>query len=219
MERSDLARLASWAIAGVLVVALGAAMLRGREGPAPPEVSVSGPGAGERPPGRKRDRDGRAAPAYVSVAGEVRRPGLVRVRSGARVGMAVRQAGGITGRADLAGVNLAARVKDGQQVVVPRRGAALASGAGGSAGGSPGAGAAGSGVPAGTAGTAGVAKVSLATATVEQLDTLDGIGPTLAQRIVRERDARGGFKSVGELKAVEGIGEKRFAALRDALAP
>lgn len=204
MERSDLARLASWAIAGVLVLALGAAMLRAREGPAAPEVSVSGP---EREP----RREGRGGVAYVSMAGEVRRPGLVRMRAGARVGMAVRRAGGLTRRADIAGVNLAAKVKDGQQVVVPRRGA--------TAGGPAGTGVApGAAAPA-AAGTAGAPKVSLATATVEQLDTLDGIGPTLAQRIVRERDARGGFKSVGELKAVEGIGEKRFAALRDALAP
>ena len=63
------------------------------------------------------------------------------------------------------------------------------------------------------------AKPSLATATVEQLEELDGIGPTLAERIVEYRDAHGGFRSIGELREVEGIGEKRFASLREALQP
>jgi competence protein ComEA len=61
--------------------------------------------------------------------------------------------------------------------------------------------------------------VSLSTATVEQLDALDGIGPTLAQRILQWRDAHGGFKSVDQLREVEGIGEKRFEALRSAVQP
>jgi competence protein ComEA len=150
----------------------------------------------------------RAAPPpelLVHVAGEVRRPGVYRVPRGGRVHDAVQLAGGLTSRAEQAGVNLVARVTDGQQVVVPRRGAAgggAAPVAGGSAGG------AGPG-----------AKVSLASATLEQLDAIDGIGPTLAKRILEYRDQHGGFRSVDELRQVDGIGEKRVESLREAVTP
>jgi competence protein ComEA len=138
---------------------------------------------------------------FVHVAGAVRRPGLFRVPAGSRVAAALARAGGPGRKADLTLVNLAARVQDGQQVVVPTAGAAPPAGIG----------AAGAGVTG--------AKPSLATATVEQLEELDGIGPTLSERIVEYRDAHGGFRSLGELRDVEGIGEKRFEALREALQP
>jgi competence protein ComEA len=138
---------------------------------------------------------------FVHVAGAVRRPGLFRVPAGSRVAAALARAGGPGRKADLTLVNLAARVQDGQQVVVPTAGAAPPAGIG----------AAGAGVTG--------AKPSLATATVEQLEELDGIGPTLSERIVEYRDAHGGFRSLGELRDVEGIGEKRFESLREALQP
>ena len=138
---------------------------------------------------------------FVHVAGAVRRPGLFRVPAGSRVAAALARAGGPGRKADLTIVNLAARVQDGQQVVVPTAGAAPPAGIG-----------------AAEAGVTG-AKPSLATATVEQLEELDGIGPTLAERIVEYRDAHGGFRSLGELRDVEGIGEKRFESLREALQP
>jgi competence protein ComEA len=142
---------------------------------------------------------------YVHVAGAVRRPGLVRLAPGTRVASALERVGGPTRRADLTLVNLAARVQDGQQIVVPVAGAAPA--AAGSA-------------PSGTsAGAVPGAKVHLSTATVDQLDEVDGIGPTLAERIIEYRDAHGGFRSVQELAEVEGIGEKRLATLREALQP
>jgi competence protein ComEA len=121
----------------------------------------------------------------------------VRVPAGARVAAAVRRAGGPTGRADLNSINLAARVDDGQQIVVPTSGAAAAL-AGGSA---PG------------------VKPSLGSATIEQLDEVDGIGPALAQRIVDYRAENGGFRSLAELREVEGIGEKRYKTLGEALQP
>jgi competence protein ComEA len=139
---------------------------------------------------------------YVHVAGAVRRPGLVRVATGSRVAAAVARAGGPQPKADLTGVNLAAQVEDGQQVVVPVAGAVP-----GAAGGVPGAAAA-----------AGI-KPSLGSATLEQLDEIDGIGPTLAERIVAYRAENGGFGSLDELKEVDGIGEKRFETLREALQP
>ena len=143
---------------------------------------------------------------FVHVAGAVRRPGLVRVPAGARVAAAVVRAGGPSRKADLTGVNLAARVEDGQQVVVPAAGVAAA-GAAASASGSSG------------AATLPGVKPSIGTATIEQLDEIDGIGPTLAERIVEYRTKNGGFSSLDELQDVDGIGEKRLETLREALQP
>jgi competence protein ComEA len=141
---------------------------------------------------------------YVHVAGAVRRPGLVRVPAGSRVAEAVVRAGGPSRKADLTGVNLAAQVEDGQQVVVPAAGMVP--------------GAAGPATPGSPAGTPAV-KPSLGSATVEQLDEIDGIGPTLAERIVEYRTENGGFSSLDELQDVDGIGEKRLETLREALQP
>jgi competence protein ComEA len=140
---------------------------------------------------------------YVHVAGAVRRPGLVEVPPGSRVAAAVARAGGPSRKADLTGVNLAAQVEDGQQVVVPAAGAV------------PGATTAGLGATTAAPG----AKPNLGTATPEQLDEIDGIGPTLAERIIEYRTENGGFGSLNELQEVEGIGEKRFETLREALQP
>jgi competence protein ComEA len=125
----------------------------------------------------------------------------MRLPPGSRVAVALQRAGGPIRRADLTAVNLAARLQDGQQIVVPDGRAATAAA-------SPGA----------AAGPAG-ATVHLSSATVEQLDGVDGIGPTLAQRIVEYRDSHGGFRSLAELAQVDGIGEKRLATLREALQP
>jgi competence protein ComEA len=143
------------------------------------------------------------------VAGEVRHPGVYRVPSGSRADSAVQQAGGVTRRGESAAVNLAMPLHDGQQIVVPRRGAAPAAGAVPAAGGAPGS----------ASGAAPGQPLSLSSATVEQLDTLDGIGPTLAARIVQYREAHGGFRSIDELRQVDGIGEKRFESLRKGLQP
>ncbi|MGH2847197.1 MAG: ComEA family DNA-binding protein, partial [Thermoleophilaceae bacterium] len=126
------------------------------------------------------------------------------------VAAAVNRAGGPRRRADLTAVNLAARVEDGQQVVVPVVGVVPVAGA------VPGAAAPG---PAGAAGVPLGAKPSLGTVTIDQLDEIDGIGPTLAERIVEYRTENGGFGSLEELQEVEGIGEKRFETLREALQP
>jgi competence protein ComEA len=134
----------------------------------------------------------------LHVTGAVRRPGLVKVRDGDRVGDAIQLAGGAARGADLTAVNLAMRVADGQQVVVPTRRTGAAIGAGASAGGGP---------------------ISLNAATIEQLDTLEGVGPGLAGRIVAERERRGGFRSVDDLSDVPGIGEKRLESLRAQLQP
>jgi competence protein ComEA len=139
----------------------------------------------------------------VHVAGAVRDPGVYKLPADARVDDAVARAGGATRRADLGGLNLAAKVEDGRQVLVPERpgrggGASAASPA------SPGADAAAEGQP-----------LNLNTATLEQLDTLSGIGPTTAQKILDFREERGGFGSIEELGEIPGIGDKRLASLRE----
>jgi competence protein ComEA len=172
----------------------------------------AGPGSAvriERSPHAAASSASRRGGIYVHVAGAVRRPGLLRLPEGARVAQAVDRAGGPLPRAELAGVNLAAKLEDGQQVIVPVRGAP----------GTAAPGTAPSAVGSAAPGSAGVPKLSLGAATVEQLDQLDGIGPTLAQRIVQYRTEHGGFRSLGELREVEGIGEKRFATLSKAVQP
>ncbi len=144
----------------------------------------------------------------------MRRPGLLRVPAPARAAVAIERAGGFSRRADVNAVNLAAELKDGQQIVVPVRPGAAAGGPGAAAGGGM---AAGGGVGAG-GGVPG-AKPSLGTATLEQLDAIDGIGSTLAERIIEHRDQAGGMATIEGLREVEGIGEARFEALRQALQP
>ena len=195
-----------WGVAAVVVVLAVMRLVdaRGESGAGPVKLERPADAAG-------RGGAGGAPEMYVHVAGAVRRPGLFRVTEGARVARAIERAGGPTSRAALTGVNLAARVQDGQQIVVPVAGPA---GAGGVAGlsGAAGAGGAAAGVAAGP-------KPSLGAATIEQLDEIDGIGPTLAERIVEYRQEEGGFGSVEDLGEVEGIGEKRLETLREALQP
>ena len=137
--------------------------------------------------------------ALVDVVGAVRHPGVYRLRVGQRVQDAIRRAGGARADADLEAVNLAAKVVDAQQIVVPRRAAAGH----------------GAGAPATTgAGGASAAPVHLNTATAEQLDTLDGVGPATAQKILAYRTEHGGFASVDDLAQIPGIGPKRLEALR-----
>ncbi len=182
--------LAVYAVALVLVVVLGARWLA-REPATPPAVAAAGR-AGIRVENSSRQR------LTVHVAGAVRRPGVYRLRGGARVNDAVRRAGGPTAAADLTQVNLAAELQDGRQVLLPAR--TTGQGGAGGAAGSPSA----PGVP-----------LNLNTATPEQLDELEGIGPATAKQIVEFRTAKGGFGSVDELADVPGIGDKRLATLRE----
>lgn len=137
----------------------------------------------------------------VDVAGAVREPGVYRLPAGARVVDAIERAGGPDDNAMLEGINRAARLADGQQVMVPARG--------------PG----GAVATAGAGGAAGEGPISLGSATVEQLEEIDGIGPVTAGKIVEYRDQHGGLASVDQLDEVSGIGPATMESLRDRLQP
>ncbi len=139
----------------------------------------------------------------VHVAGEVRNPGVYRIGGDDRVIQAIRLAGGPTARANLQGLNMAAPIVDGQQILVPPKVVATAAGGGAGA--------------ASAAGRSG--PISLSSASVTDLEALDGLGPALAQRIVDWRQSHGGFRSVDQLDDVPGIGPARLAALRLQLTP
>jgi competence protein ComEA len=224
-------QLAAYAVVLVAVVVLGGRALRS-SGPAGQGAGGGGgPAAAAAPGGGSRADAGtggdagavqvaRAAggAALVHVAGAVRRPGVYRLREGDRVRDAVARAGGRAPGADVDAINLAAKIADGQRVVVPRRVAPAAAGGGsrGTAGGIPEA--AAGGVAADAAGGAvpgtDAPPVDLNTATLEQLDTLDGVGPAIAAKILAWREEHGGFRSVEDLGEIPGIGPKRLEALR-----
>lgn len=144
----------------------------------------------------------------VDVSGKVRRPGIQHLPAGSRVADALRAAGGVREGTDVTALNRARVLTDGEQVVVGVP--ALQPVGGGAPGGGGGEGAGQAGPPT---------PVSLTTATVEQLDTLPGVGPVLAQHIVDYRTEHGGYRSVDELREVNGIGDRRFADLRPLVRP
>ena len=177
--RVDPARHGVLALVLVAVVAAAVAglfLLRGRpteQAVAPPPVTSS---------------SSSSAQVVVDVAGRVRRPGLVRLPAGSRVDDAIRAAGGVLPGATTDALNLAARLQDGQQVLV--------------------------GAPAGPAARASNALLDLNTATAQDLDALPGVGPVLADRIVAWRTEHGRFGSVDQLREVSGIGEAKYQTLK-----
>jgi competence protein ComEA len=146
--------------------------------------------------------EGSGGDVVVDVTGAVEKPGVYRLPEGSRVDEAVQRAGGATGKAELDSLNLAARLADGQQVVVPERipgappGAPPATGAGEEDG-----------------------PISLSTATAAELDTIDGIGPVTAEDIIKFREEHGGLSSVDQLDQISGIGPATMEALSERLQP
>jgi competence protein ComEA len=190
LSRAQLVVYGAVAVA-VLLVGARAIGSGGGEGSAP-ETAVAAPaGSG----GFSVSASG--GDLVVDVAGAVRRPGVYRLPSGARVVDAIGRAGGAAGGAMLEGINRAARLTDGQQVVVPAR----AQGA------------------AAAATAAPDAPIGLGGATVEQLEEIDGIGPVTAAKIVEFRDEQGGLASVDQLDQVSGIGPATMESLRARLQP
>lgn len=196
-------QLLVYAAVAVAVLLLGARALRTDDGES---AQAFGPGS---PPtmtattadgGASVERGGRAV--VVHVAGDVVHPGVYRLRAGSRVADALEEAGGPRRTAALDAVNLAAKLVDGQQVVVPTEGdgggTSVAGGAGGSGEEGP---------------------ISLGSASQEDLERIDGIGPKTAEKIVAFRSERGGIGAVDDLEQVDGIGPKTLEKLRSELQP
>ncbi len=181
----------------VALLLIGARAIRAESGNAPPSVAeaASAPASG----GGDFSFSSGGGTVVVDVAGAVRSPGVYSLSAGARVKDAISRAGGPSGGALLEAINRAARLADGQQVVVPERG--------------PG------GAPLGGPGASADGPVSLGSATVEQLDTIEGIGPVTAQNILDFRDQHGGLASVDQLDQISGIGPATMESLRSGLQP
>lgn len=141
------------------------------------------------------------------MSGKVRRPGIHRLPSGARVTDALEAAGGVRPGVDLDGLNRARVLVDGEQILVGAPPGTVAPGGAGGGGAGP------------TATGPATGPVSLSGATADQLETLPGVGPVLAQHIVDYRTQHGGFRSVDELHEVTGIGDRRFADLQPLVRP
>lgn len=180
-------------VVAAVVTGAGVAFVRALPRPASPAPSVVPlPSASESGPA--------APPLLVHVTGAVRRSGVYELPAGSRVIDGLRAAGGPAPNADVQALNLARALADGERLYVPRRGEAPPPDPG--PGGGSGAGGAGG-------------KVNLNTATTAELDGLPGVGPVLAQRIVDYRAQHGPFRDVKDLLKVDGIGEKKFASLKD----
>lgn len=186
-------QLAVYAAVAVAVLLIGARAIRSGEAESFGAATSSGGGGSSFSVSSAGGGD-----LVVHVAGAVASPGVYRLPAGARVTDALQRAGGPATGALVDSVNLAARLADGQQVVIPE-----AAPTGGGA------------LPAGAAD----APISLGTATVEDLDTIEGIGPVTAQDIVDYRDEHGGLASVEQLDQISGIGPATMEALRDGLQP
>lgn len=216
--RADPGRAGVIALAAVGVIAVLVTVFTLVRDKPPPVVSAKLPpvqmvSSASPTPGAAPNPD---EPVVISVVGLVNKPGLVTLKPGARIADALTAAGGALDGADLIGLNMARRVTDGEQIIVgiagpPGQPAAMGSSISPEPGTAP---------PAGTQPATGNASapgglVDLNTATVEQLDTLPGIGPVTAAAIVAWRDANGKFTSVDQLGEVDGIGPARLEKLRD----
>jgi competence protein ComEA len=232
LERRSLAALAVLLV--VAAVLAGGHFWSGRteEVTAPQPVRAAAPygghggdgtGASAGPSPRARDAKAPGVPeaagsspgatVVVDVSGKVRHPGVQRLPAGSRVADALRAAGGVRSGTDLDTLNRARVLVDGEQVVVGGPAPAPAPGAAPA----PAPGSQGAGAAPGGAGPA--SPVSLNAATADQLDTLPGVGPVLAQHIIDYRTQHGGFTSVDQLREVTGIGDRRFADLRELVRP
>ncbi len=189
---------------GVALLLLGARWIRSTEAHDASAGGVSYPGSGSSSGSESGSfslDDQGGEDVVIDVAGEVGEPGVYRLPAGSRVTDAVQRAGGATAKGDLAQINLAARLADGQQVVIPSRAKSPA------------------GVAVGAASADSDGPISVGSATLEELDTIEGIGPVTAQSILDYRDQHGGISSIDQLDEIEGIGPATMDALRARLQP
>src|SRR5215207_840798 len=194
----------------VVLLLVGARWVRSGDSQGEPagDVAYSGPVAsagGEATGTLAVDAEG-GADVVVDVAGAVVNPGVYRLPAGSRVNDAVQRAGGATARAEIEAINRAARLTDGQQVIVPERVAGAA-------------GSVASAAAVGDATAEATGPISIGTASPEELDTIEGIGPVTAQKILEYRDQYGGIASIEQLDEIDGIGPATMEALRSRLQP
>jgi competence protein ComEA len=188
----------------VTLLLVGARWIRSADQPGstPGGVSLSSAPGSSDSAGGSFGVDAEGEDVVVYVAGAVSKPDVYRLPAGSRVDDAVQRAGGPTAQAEVESLNLAARLTDGQQVIMPGRAAGSA------------------GVIAGSSAAGTIdAPIGLGTATVEELDTIEGIGPVTAQKIIEFRDQHGGTSSVDQLDQIDGIGPATMDALRARLQP
>jgi competence protein ComEA len=203
LTRSQLLVYGAVAVALLLI---GARWVRSSDdrAPSPGGVSYSS-GSGSSSSSRSEafnvDPQGGGEDAVVDVTGAVSDPGVYRLPAGSRVNDAVQRAGGATAKANVQAINLAARLTDGQQVVVPAKAPTAAA------------------VPAMGETATDTGPISLGTATVADLDTIEGIGPVTGQNIIDFRDQHGGISSIDQLDQISGIGPATMEALRARLQP
>lgn len=169
------------------------------------------PGSGDASSGKTSEGSSpkafAAAEVYVDVDGAVVSPGVYRLKDGARVAQAIDAAGGLAPEADVTGLNRASKVTDGQKIHVPTVGEQASIAEAGVDGGAS--------TASGVSGATGL--VNINTASAEELQTLSGIGPSMAQSIIDERTKNGAFASVEDLMRVSGIGEKKLAKIKDCI--
>lgn len=189
MPELSRSQLLVYAVIAVAVIVIGARWIRSGGGTAGTGAQLSFAADSHGEAGGSQD-------VVVHVAGAVARPGVYRLPAGSRVTDAVRRAGGFGRGANRDAINLAARLSDGQQVVVPRPGSTPAA-----------------------PGAAQTGPISLGSATAEQLDQVEGIGPVTAQKIIEFRDQHGGLSSIDQLDEVDGIGPSTMQTLRAGLQP
>ena len=149
-----------------------------------------------------QNAESESASIIVDVGGAVQAPQVVELKNGSRVADAISAAGGLKKDADTTGINQAALLTDGEKVYIPQKGETAES------------------VleplqPQESAGSGFSGKININTATSEELQTLDGVGPVTAEKILSYRSSNGAFKSIEEIKNVDGIGDKTFENLKE----
>jgi competence protein ComEA len=189
MPELSRSQLLVYAVIALAVILIGARWIRS-------SATGSGSGAELSFAADSANEAGGTSDVIVHVAGAVERPGVYRLPAGSRVTDAIRRAGGFGHGANRDAINLAARLSDGQQVVVSEPGTATATASGSQTG-----------------------PISLGTATIDQLDEIEGIGPITAQKIIDFRDQHGGLSSIDQLDEVDGIGPSTMETLRSSLQP